>query len=526
MARQRHTAPKRTRPKHPVETDQMQLPPYIPDPSTLPRVPPELLTRFAEYVSPKYSLSFALTNRHFYSCIVECLRLHKEHAETWSTLRDIEPMEMVQLIRLLLRDADAAFFVRTFEVWKNRNIPADWTARAVSLSGCSKILVPYREHAISFNYTKTVQKDNNCSEQDLADFGNFMMNNLKLSVDKASKYIDRLRHGLDLPIKGILMALCPNLQTIVHVNQEDDQQVNPFEFIVDVTQSLHAHFGQNRPWPYFNNVCKIITGATHEDIYAHGWQYHTSWEEIAPLFLLPNIETLVFDMDNFDNIGGTYSWQWNTKSRVRRLVYGSNTDGDSYTFDSFMGGIDSLREIWGFNWGRFGKGQFLESLVKHQAVSLEKLDLANLDVKTKLGVAAAPFIRRLNSLKELHLAIHDLLPEVPDFSSELESQNWLQSNPHIFARLDLTYILPQSIESVGISGCVYQPIRFGSESFLCMLRDFVLSKDEKDFCNLQNLCIQDIRHRAHSKSPYPVNCGLIVNPREPLWGVERSLCSL
>lgn len=430
--------------------------------SALQQLPAELLSQIVGYVYPPDIVNFARTCRKCRSCSATVIELHRKRAREREILRDMIPSSLIDIVRLFLYQRDQASYTRAVVLSNNIGISSNAS----------------------------------CDDDDLGNaLSTFMMSELKLSVDKTTQYLNILLKGDLSVLRVLLMTLCPRLDTLILVKQRTMDDSNPHGLLDAIVQSLHAYYGHHYQWSYLNNVRKIRIGVDVIDrAFPSSGFYRPSWAETASLLLLPSLETASFHRINYDNVGGTYQWQWQgTKSSVQTLIFDNDTDGNFTTFKSLLSSIKSLKVIEGFNW-RLSKDQFLSALAQYQAASLERLDLASFSRNSTLNQSDVLFLHQLPQLKEIEFAIHDLTPGIPSFGPHGDVNRWLRQNSNTTVRYDLGKILPASIESIRISDQVFQPIQSECKTFVEMLEDLVESKSKGAFSNLHTLCLHGVCH--------------------------------
>ncbi|KAK4978420.1 hypothetical protein LTR28_005669 [Elasticomyces elasticus] len=395
-----------------------------------------------------------------------------------------------------MREPELRYFVRTFEVWAIRTKPGDWTWDSLGFG--SREWEDGQPHEAEHDYSAAIGDQSFFGPEELTNYQVFLQESLGFATAFANRCIDRIVQGDDQPLKTMLMALCSRLNTIVFVNKRQfGTHHNPFELLDHTFRNLYQRHEHQQPWHYFQNVRRVITGVAHPAIWTHGCWYHPFWSENASLFLLPSIQNLTFDMTNFDNIGGTYQWEWAPRvSNICELVFDANANGDAETFDSLMSGVKALRVIRGFNWG-IKKSQFIDSLGKHQSHCVEELSLADFHINSIANSDEMAKLKELTSLRTIHLALTDFISGAPYLRTKVERENWMRSNPDPAVMIRLTDTLPCSIENVRFSGVVDVPVLAESRSFLQMLNELVSSKFGGRYMALRHLCIACIRSRRY-----------------------------
>lgn len=375
--------------------------------SPISHLPPELLTRIAESTHPSDSLAFALANKAFYECIKKCLSYYRQKANELRLVHDREPLRLVELLRLILLEPHLGYFVRTFEVWAVRTGPDDWTWASL---GFNEREWPDDEpHEPDHDYSSLVKGQGVFGEEEIETLRSCLKKRLGFGEKSAEQWLRKLQHGDDQPLKLILMALCPHLETIIYVNKRQmNDSINPFKGLDKAIRNLYQEFGHGSQWPCLQHVQSIVTGISHPGMWTHGCCYHPAWSENASLFLLPSVDSLIFDMTNSDNIGGTYNWKWPAGcSNVKRLTFDANADGDAATF-GLMSGVSGLRSIKGFNW-RISKPNLVDALNKHQLHLLDELDLESFHVNTRMTAKEMLAIKDFTRLRTVRFSVTDFI---------------------------------------------------------------------------------------------------------------------
>ncbi|KAK4995737.1 hypothetical protein LTR66_004504 [Elasticomyces elasticus] len=438
-------------------------------------LPAELVTRIAE----------------------QTLQAYKERAGELRTIHDRDPMRVVELLRSFMREPALRYFVRTFEVWALRTKPEDWTWDVLGFG--SREWKDGQPHEADHDYSGAIGDQNLFSPEELTDYRVFLQEHLGFATAFASRCIDRILQGDDQPLKTMLMALCPRLNTILFVN---NTQYTSSELLDHTFRILYQRHEHRQPWHSFQNLQRVITGVAHPAISTHGSGDDISWSETAPLFLLPSIQSLTFDNKSLNYVGEIYYWEWAPRiSNVRELVFHGNAEGDAATFDSLMSAVKALRAIRGFEWG-IEKHEFIDSLAAHQSHSLEELSLYGFWPKRgwsddeMADMTKMTKLKELTSLRTIQLAVDMLISGAGSILSTDQRDDWMRDNPDPAVMARLTDLLPRSIENVLLSGRIDLSFPAVSRSYFQMLNGLVSSKIDGGHMSLSHICIAGVRPTA------------------------------
>lgn len=160
---------------------------------------------FSEW--PAY-LQLALTCRRLAHYSQRLMTRHSESHKLYSATSDIQPMTLHTLARALLKDPVAISHVLALEFWGERSTFSDWNPHTVHKLE-SIPARPYADQkagveAMSLMFHK----------HEIEAFEKIMQQKIRLSADASKAWKEKIEVGDDGALKGMLIALCPNLKAV------------------------------------------------------------------------------------------------------------------------------------------------------------------------------------------------------------------------------------------------------------------------------------------------------------------------
>jgi hypothetical protein len=294
-------------------------------------LPTELLAHTCSYLSPKDVVSFALSSRACSIGAADILNGLQNTFLDYKTLDDSSPVELLDRLRIILKDDFRAGCVRHLQIGDVKSSWHDWTLQENDQSQLSEdpndVSVSELNLEPQTSQTEGTEWQTYYTHDELEEyrrllrayiFRNFTANTL------SNEHIIMLRHGQDDVLKLLLIALCPRLETLTfhafRPSKQDRPRLCPhplfYSFLAhdqDIRQVFdpktrwHARTSpKENPWPPgFRSLRKVSVsaplpgGRPSEPFYARP-------ANVAGLFLLPHIETL--ELYHLRHRGGWDEW--------------------------------------------------------------------------------------------------------------------------------------------------------------------------------------------------------------------------
>ena len=362
-------------------------------------------------------------------------------------------------------------------------------------------------HEPRFDYSRVLREGNVLSEGAHQDVLDMIQKRLGFCSKKASHWMSKLMAGDDEPLKILLMSQSPRLRVVKFVNlRQEESALSPYRMFNKTIRLLALEYGTSKPWPCFQDIREVTTGSDYGKRYTLDEFYHPTWMEVASFLLLPNLETVTFDMVNHvesrTQAPPTYKWEWpGTKSTVKHLIF-LGCKGDVETLDNLIGAISGLETISGFDWN-VPKDDLICLLAQHQGTTLQYLDLISMRrlSVTANGLAA---LARFENLTQIDFAITDFIQESAFYES---SPKEIIHGPPENANVQLMEILPESVKALKIANHLWRPNVAQCKDFISSLEKLVTAKGYGRFANLSHICLWGISV-AMSHSPGMEEFGL------------------
>ena len=177
-------------------------------------LPDELYLRIAGLLDPRALLQLALIHHRALRCSQDLLRFHRTWDVKYRIIHDRRPLFVPKLLTEGLLDPRAGLWhLRRFETWGTRLNWGDWDTLDVN------------SHDYGLGTAGgPVERDDNThlkasyySNEILEAMEEVMQTQLFLSETETEKWMDGVRVGSDEVLKGLMMALAPNLHTVIFI---------------------------------------------------------------------------------------------------------------------------------------------------------------------------------------------------------------------------------------------------------------------------------------------------------------------
>ncbi|KAG8629586.1 hypothetical protein KVT40_003451 [Elsinoe batatas] len=260
--------------------------------SRLLSLPPELLATIAAIVPVDSIVAFALTCSHLHQLVRFRLEANRRQHELYRLQHDRSPLGVPTLLRLAMEDPEAIWHLRAFDSWGIRPGWDKWkTWELGDPDDDEEWPDPVEDHSSLTN--------DYFSSSELARFRGIMAKVLYMPEDMIQVWATKIEEGWDEPLKGMIFALAPHLNRLNFVAYDtnygaggDFHDEDPLKFLCEAITSIHTALAQNNVWPPGLSSLRTISICTSTDLRHPHEAYYTSPARVAPLFLLPNLETL------------------------------------------------------------------------------------------------------------------------------------------------------------------------------------------------------------------------------------------
>ncbi|TVY32297.1 hypothetical protein LOCC1_G008825 [Lachnellula occidentalis] len=271
-------------------------------------IPDELYLRIARVLDPHALLQFALTHKRALRCSQHLLRRHQTWDVQYRIIHDRSPLFVPKLLAEGLLDPRAGLWhVRRFESWGTRLSWGDWDTFDVNS----------RDYGLGME-GGPVERDDNThlnagyySNKITEAMEEVMQTQLFLSETETEKWMDCVRAGSDEVLKGLMMALAPNLHTVLFIAHS--LEGHPLGFLGEAITKI-AESSSTPTWPPGFESLTSISVASYTDLQHPHDNFYCRFSEIAPLFRLPHLKDLVLNV-----VGYPDSDEWELPTMISSI---------------------------------------------------------------------------------------------------------------------------------------------------------------------------------------------------------------
>jgi hypothetical protein len=179
---------------------------------------PELISKILDFSDWPAYVQLALSCRYLANCSQRIMARHSKCHARYKATSDISPDTLPALCRALLRDPVAVSHVFALEFWGERTVWRDWERYGVPLPSVLGGVEPQRDGHSVWDAGSVFEK------YELDAFERLMQNKIQLSAEKSKSWRDKIEGGDDGALKGMLVALCPNLQAVRFVKYTEPER--------------------------------------------------------------------------------------------------------------------------------------------------------------------------------------------------------------------------------------------------------------------------------------------------------------
>lgn len=181
----------------------------------------ELIDRILHFSDWSAYLQLALSCKHLAHYTQRTMAHHRECHALYKATSDISPRTLPALARALLHDPIAISHVWNLEFWGQRSTWIDWKPHVLRLSE------PQAEVEDEADVSSRLEP----AELDALE--RLMQKDIRLSQQASQLWRQKIEAGDDGALKGMLIALCPNLRAVRFVQYyfpgHLDESTWPFE---------------------------------------------------------------------------------------------------------------------------------------------------------------------------------------------------------------------------------------------------------------------------------------------------------
>ena len=294
---------------------------------SLSSLPDELLCHISLFVYPPCLLSLGLGNKRLLSCCEKQLRKHKQLSKEKHTLTDLNPMNVPFALRDIMGDPSIAWHTSDFEVWYLRQGWHHWKEWNLPILTFPRRILDSEGEETEEEVEEVVEEEKWPwpwdDSQPLRDYShldaNFYPNSellrhrevltdvLRIDAKSVNIWMAKLQDGYDEPLKAVLFAQCPRLTKLTFMMYDtgkslDAPRSHPLHLFCRSIRSLARSKVPHESWPVgFQSLKKIVVGE-FTDHRERGETFSGPARTVAPLFLLPTLESLQLTL--FSSGGG------------------------------------------------------------------------------------------------------------------------------------------------------------------------------------------------------------------------------
>ena len=260
-------------------------------------LPEELFCKISGFVHPQTVIDWACTCKVLSRCSLQALQTHRKHQSELRVVHDRNPMTVPLLLRSSLSQPGILWYLRSLDIWELREKFQEWKSPIFSDAnphydwGSPEFLNWPEEHYDCSHIDITLYTD-----EELKRYRSMLSDLLCIKDHLVDKWMQRLQSGSDEILKILLMALSPRLNKVTFVEYDSWQsgeRSHPFRLLASTLRALAPL--PSLQWPCFQNIKTVFVGQYTELRHPHDAYYPHS-RVIAPMFLLPAIEDLYFNL--------------------------------------------------------------------------------------------------------------------------------------------------------------------------------------------------------------------------------------
>ena len=297
-------------------------------------LPEELFCKISGFIHPQNVIDWACTCKVLLRCSLQALQTHRKYQSELRVVHDRNPMTIPLLLRSSLSQPGVLWYLRSLDIWELREKFQEWKSpmfygNLPFGSDSPEYLNWPEEHYDCSHVDATLYTD-----EELKRYRSMLSDLLCIKDPLVDKWMQRLQSGSDEILKVLLMALSPRLNKVTFVQHNDHltfieygrwewkQRSHPFRLLASTLRALAPL--PCPQWRCFQGIKTASVGQFTELRHPHD-TFLSHSRVIAPLFLLPAIEELIFtllmeeangpdsDLDNDEEdakIPAPYVWEW------------------------------------------------------------------------------------------------------------------------------------------------------------------------------------------------------------------------
>ncbi|KAF4555682.1 Hypothetical protein D9617_2g056450 [Elsinoe fawcettii] len=252
------------------------------------KLPRELLSIVTSFVPVDSILNFALSCKILHSSVKPRLAANKEKHSQYKVQHDRLPLHVPELLRLMLRDPEVAWHIRSFDAWGCRLNWNDWKTYELESPEYETPIPGWPEAEQDRSQLATEEY---FTPAELDRYRSVMKDVLHMPVDEIFEWQSSIRLGSDVPLKGLIFALASRLDRInfIAYDGEDD---DPLGFLVSAIRNIQNRLRHGTVWPPGLNSLRMISICTSTDLRHPHQAFYCAPSRVATLFALPHLKIL------------------------------------------------------------------------------------------------------------------------------------------------------------------------------------------------------------------------------------------
>lgn len=184
---------------------------------------PELIIHILSFSDWPSHLHLALSCRYLVQCSQRTMAHHARCHARYKATSDIQPTTLPALGRALLRDPIAVSHVLALEFWGQRDGWEEWVPYALqSVEAGEKGGM----EAQGGTEVEGEGKEFRFERYELDAFERIMRDEVRFGAEEVERWRERMERGDDGALKGMMVALCPNLQAVRFVKYAEPEDGN------------------------------------------------------------------------------------------------------------------------------------------------------------------------------------------------------------------------------------------------------------------------------------------------------------
>ena len=409
----------------------------------------EVLQMVVQYARWDDQFNLAITCKRLHDCATEILQKHRDYHEQFGVVHDIDPLNIITLLRLARQDPLIVWHIRKIEIYWGRDDFKQWTLRTFDfgeyMESIAKRLPYLKLPSISQRSTASIpdpkgqyndifQEFFNClrsfkhldesfiSAEELIYFRQ-RLESLGLTPIDLDRLMKSLQEGKQAPLMIILITMCSRLHSLVFIEFEDyySDRPAPLLLLSWLIEQIIAP-GSQLVWPMGLINVRHVSVKEHprpwyKDSGDEGFSNCTDDRSVL-LLLLPSLESC-----SFGELSPSWledSWMTSRPELASRVKYlrSGNGEADCCSFLQACPELQSI-EISGRK-----KMEILGKFPERTRLSMRRIECTAVCENGK--TILANLFRDMPQLSEIKMTIKSFLslPMGPSTDSSEDTSRW------------------------------------------------------------------------------------------------------